>query len=94
MLCKGNYGGGPLCRLIDLEMARPGIDAVAQADGLGGYDDYEEVGGVEVKGKKEGRRKEGRKEGRKARRGWMRECGHDRLSVWGLVRPSVGVVIP
>ncbi len=26
MLCRGKFGGGPICRLIDLEMARPGVE--------------------------------------------------------------------
>lgn len=30
MLSRGKYGGPPLCRLIDLEMARPGVEGEEQ----------------------------------------------------------------
>lgn len=36
MLSRGKYGGLPLCRLIDLEMARPGFDVDGAEAAWGG----------------------------------------------------------
>lgn len=34
MLSRGKYGGMPLCRLIDLEMARPGREGAEETWGI------------------------------------------------------------
>lgn len=52
MLCKNKYGAAfaPICRLIDLEMARPGIEAQEQQPGQGQGDENVRVCGVGRKG--------------------------------------------